>query len=223
MTSINESANLDHAYFQALEETVIRLRGSPLLLSPADWQVAKRWRRNGIPLPLITRILEEIFARHTSEGGQSKARSLRYFAKAVEEEWNLSKRLGATGVRRPPSELDVAARLGALANSLPDWAPNLDTCRETILGLSGSASSVESELAELDNRLMICVLEALSSEELGAFERQAEESLADLKSRLPDEEVRHALDRLLRQIVRRSKQLPVLSLFAPEASADPLE
>lgn len=223
MTSINENANLDHAYFQALEETVVRLRGTPLLLSSADWQVAKRWRRSGIPLSFITRILEEMFARPTPQRGQPRARSLRYCVKAVEEEWNRSRRLGATGVRHPAAKFNVAARLSALANSLPDRTPSLDTFRETILGLSGSANSVESELAELDNRLMMGVLEALNREELEAFKTQAKESLSDLRSRLSHEEARHANDRLVRQMVRRARQLPVLSLFAPEAAADSLE
>ena len=107
MTSIDESAALDHAYFQALEETVIRLRGTPLLLSPADWQIAKRWRRKGIPLSLVTRVLEEIFLRPTSARGKSAARSLRYCAKAVENEWSQSERMAATGVRGTPAEIDV--------------------------------------------------------------------------------------------------------------------
>ena len=49
----DSEAEADQAYFQAIEETFVRLRGAPLLLSPADWQVARRWHRDGVPLPLV--------------------------------------------------------------------------------------------------------------------------------------------------------------------------
>ena len=50
----------DFGYFQTLEEAFIRLRGAPLLLSPADWQMAKEWRQRGIPVELIERVLGEV-------------------------------------------------------------------------------------------------------------------------------------------------------------------
>ena len=50
-------------YFRAIEEAFIRLRGAPLLLSPADWQTAKSWHEERIPLELVGRVMEEVFER----------------------------------------------------------------------------------------------------------------------------------------------------------------
>ena len=74
----------DHAYFQAVEEIFVRLRGAPLLLSPKDWHVARRWHREGIPLDLVARVLEEVFAKRKERGTRGKMSSLRYCAPAVE-------------------------------------------------------------------------------------------------------------------------------------------
>lgn len=217
MTSIDDNSDLDHAYFQALEETVVRIRGTPLLLSPADWQIAKQWRHKGIPLSLISRVLEELFSRPNPKRGQAAARSLRYCAAAIEEEWRLSSDLVASGAKASPPEFDLESRLEALAGSLPDWIPSQEVSCESILGLSGSARTVEAELEKLDDRLMSFVMKGLDPEELSPFEARAEESMLELKSRLPEEEFQKALDRLIRRMVRRTKQLPVLSLLAPEA------
>ena len=45
-----EGSAEDQAYFHALEEAFLRLRGRATLLSAADWQVAREWRRAGIPI-----------------------------------------------------------------------------------------------------------------------------------------------------------------------------
>ena len=75
----------DHAYFQAVEEIFVELRGAPLLLSPADWQVASRWRQEGVPLSLVLSILAERFAERAERGARGRVNSLRYFADAVDE------------------------------------------------------------------------------------------------------------------------------------------
>jgi hypothetical protein len=221
MTSTDDSKDLDHAYFQALEETVIRLRETPLLLSPADWQIARKWRRKGIPLSLVTRVLEGVFQRSRSDPGVSPARSLRYCTRAVEEEWKKSEALTATGLRESPPALDLDARLGALANSLPADFPNrMSLCAE-ICSLAGSASEVESSLAEIDDRMMATAVESLEVEEARKVEDRAKEMLTDLTTRLPDDELRRAGKRLVKQLVRRSRGLPLLSLFSPESHSDP--
>ena len=74
-------------YFQVLEEAFIRLRGAPLLLSPADWQVAQRWRGLGIPLDFAIAGMTEVFARRRERGSEDRVSSLRYCARAVERGW----------------------------------------------------------------------------------------------------------------------------------------
>ena len=49
-------------YFRAIETAFIGLRGAPLLLSPTDWQTAREWYRQGIPLEVVCDVLESVFA-----------------------------------------------------------------------------------------------------------------------------------------------------------------
>ena len=60
----------DVAYFRAVEDAFVRLRGAPLLLSPEDFQVALRWRREGVPLSLVEATLEEVFAKRRERGAK---------------------------------------------------------------------------------------------------------------------------------------------------------
>ena len=90
--------NSDQAYFQAVEEIFVELRGAPLLLSPTDWQVARRWHREGVPLALVKRTLEEVFAKRKERGAQGKISSLRYCAPAVEAAWADLREIGRAHV-----------------------------------------------------------------------------------------------------------------------------
>ncbi|HQN38153.1 MAG TPA: hypothetical protein PLQ31_01300, partial [Thermoanaerobaculia bacterium] len=51
--SEGEPSAEDHAFFQAIEERFVALRGAATLLSPADWQLARAWHRAGIPLAAV--------------------------------------------------------------------------------------------------------------------------------------------------------------------------
>src|SRR3954462_8488132 len=88
-----------HAYFQAIEEIFVELRGAPLLLSPADWQGARRWHGEGVPFELVRSTLEEVFARRKERGARGKISSLGYCAPAVEGAWGELKDLIAPGKR----------------------------------------------------------------------------------------------------------------------------
>src|SRR5436305_4453642 len=108
-----------HAYFQAIEEIFVALRGAPLLLSPADWQVARRWHQEGVPLDLVRSTLEEVFAKRKERGAKGKISSLRYCAPAVEAAWADLRELTAPGHRVPAPDFAGAPRLAALAAALP--------------------------------------------------------------------------------------------------------
>jgi hypothetical protein len=119
LTDQENDALEDHAYFLAIEDHFVRLRGAPLLLSPADWQVARRWHRQGIPLELVRRALEEVFARRRERGAKGRISSLRYCAPAVEAAWTEHSELAAPGARVEAEAFDAASRLAALAAALP--------------------------------------------------------------------------------------------------------
>jgi hypothetical protein len=211
----------DHAYFQAIEEIFVRLRGAPLLLSPADWQVARRWHRDGVPLDLVRRALEEVFAKRQERGTKGKISSLRYCAPAVEAAWADLRELTAPGERTAAPPLDIAARLAALAAALP--AGHRDAFASRIQALEGgppapqTPQTVEERLATLDLDLLEAALAALDEAARAEVDAAVGKTLAALAPRLPAEELARSRERLARQILRQRLRLPLLSLFSPEA------
>lgn len=203
-----------HAYFQAVEEIFVRLRGAPLLLSPADWQVASRWHREGVPLELVGQVLEEVFAKRKERGTKGKINSLRYCAPAVEAAWADLRELTAPGERAEAAPLDIAARLRSLAAALPA------AFAERVLALQGDAPSVEAALSALDREMLAAASSSLAPEVREEVGAAVEKTLAALKGRLPADELERSRERLTWQVLRQRLGLPVLSLFSPEAQLE---
>lgn len=210
-------ADEDHAYFQAVEEIFVRLRGAPLLLSPADWQVARRWHRDGVPLDLVRRALEEVFARRQERGAKGKISSLRYCAPAVEAAWAGLRELTAPGERLEAPDFDVSLRLQALAAALPAELAGRDALTARIVALAGDPQSIEEGLAVLDREMLAAVVTSLDGLLRAEVEAAVEKTVAGLRGRLPADELERSRERLTWQVLRQRLALPVLSLFSPEA------
>jgi hypothetical protein len=209
------------SYFEAVEEIFIRLRGAPLLLSPADWQVARRWHREGVPLDLVRRTLEEVFARRRERGARGRIQSLRYCAPAIDAAWEEVRELRAPGERALAAPLDVAARLAALAAALPADLPRREAWARRIAAAEaeGRPEAIEERLVDLDRELLEMAAGRLDDETRLQLGARAAASLKAVAGRLPADEVEVARRRLERRLLRRELGLPVLSLFAPEAEA----
>jgi len=208
-----EAEGADHAYFQAVEEIFVELRGAPLLLSPADWQVARRWHQEGVPLDLVRSTLEEIFAKRKERGAKGKISSLRYCAPAVEAAWADLRELTAPARRAEAPAFEVGPLLASLARSLP----GREALAARIAGLSGDPQEVEERLASLDREMLDQAWDGLDGETRSEVEAAVEKTLASLAGRLPAGELASSRERLVRQTLRRKLGLPVLSLFSPEA------
>jgi hypothetical protein len=208
----------DHAYFEAVEEIFVRLRGSPLLLSPADWQVARRWHRDGVPLDLVRRTLEEVFEKRKERGSKGKISSLRYCAPAVDAAWSELREMTAPGERTEAPALDLAGRLENLAVALPDTLPDREALRGRLRALGGDPQTVEERLARLDREMVDGALRSLDGDGRSEVDAAVEKTLGALIGRLPAEEIERSRERLLTQVLRRRLGLPVLSLFSPEAA-----
>ena len=216
MSGIAETAeDSDHAYFQAIEEVFVALRGAPLLLSPADWQVARRWHREGIPLDLVKQTLAEVFEKRKERGAKGKISSLRYCAPAVEAAWADLRELTAPGHRTEAPAFEVPPRLAALAAALPRSMK--DSFATRITSLAGDPRRVEERLSELDRELLATAESGLDDETRAEVEAAVEKTLAGLRARLPADELERSRERLAHQVLRRRLGLPVLSLFSPEA------
>lgn len=203
----------EHAYFRSIEDRFIQLRGAPLLLSAADYQLAKRWWAEGIPLAVIHGALEEVFARRAERGADSPVQSLRYCASAVTAAWRRAARLEQADRREVVEPIDVAARLEALAAAIPDGVAGAARLRSDTLALAGGAEEVEAALADLDRRLLEAADGALGEEARLAVASRVDRSLELLGERLSGAELEAARRRVREQVLRRELGLPVLSLF----------
>lgn len=205
----------DHSYFQAIEEVFVALRGAPLLLSPVDWQVARRWHRDGVPLDLVKSTLAEVFEKRKERRAKGKISSLRYCAPAVEAAWEALRELKAPGHRTEAPDFEIAPRLAALAAALP---PGLkDSFAARISSLDGDPRKVEERLSGLDRELLAAAENGMDDETRAEVEAAVEKTLAGLRARLPADELERSRERLAHQVLRRRLGLPVLSLFSPEA------
>ena len=213
-----EQSAAAHRYFRAIEDCFISLRGSPLLLSPADHLLAREWFEQGIPLEVVTRALDGLFTRRRERGTTGKVSSLRYCRPAVEKEWKRVAQLQAADVRAHPSaaqepEIEVAARLALLCAQLPDELPKVEQWRRRITALSGEPEAVEQRLAQLDRELLSQVTEALSATEASQLAASVERSLRSIAGRLSADQLSAASARLRTQLLRRRLGLPLLTLF----------
>lgn len=211
----------DHPYFKAVEVIFLDLRGSPLTVGPADWHVAQRWHRQGMPLEVVRRGMELFFERRKERGAKGKVSSLRYVAPAVEALWAELRELAAPGEREEGAEVDLAARLHALAAALPSELPGRDELAARIAALEGDSETVEAALAGLDAEMLQAAEGGLSEEDRAEIAGAVECTVAAaLAGRLEAAEIDRARARLEHQVLRQRLALPVLSLFSPEAQPD---
>ncbi len=212
-----------HPYFMAIEEVFLELRGSPLQLSSKDWQIARGWHEEGIPLELVERTVREIFERRRAKAEaagekEDKVWGLGHCKRSVQAAWRRQQKLEAPGAASEREELDLPARLESLAAALPAGLARREAAIERIRGLDGGAEAIEASLAEIDRELLEAGSEGLEATEREAIERQLANSRAALAERLPAAELERAEARLREEILRQRLELPVLSLFAPEAT-----
>ena len=212
MSSTDSPAG-DHAYFQAIEECFIRLRGAPLLLSPADWQLARRWHESGIPLTLILETLEQVFGHRNESGATGRVQGLRYCAPAVEAAWKNQAEIQATGSRVTLPALDLKGRLDALSTAVRDLGFDATIIADALDSLEGSPDVVERALVDLDKQLLQLAERSLDSVTLDNIGQSVDRSLARVSARMDDNEMARVRARLFRESVRRQHDLPVLSLF----------
>ena len=117
--------------------------------------------------------------------------------------------------------IDVAARLEALARSLPDSLAERERHAAAIRALNGASARVEEELASLDEEILVAGEAGLGGDQRRELEAETTAALERLGRRrgepLVGREAETARERLIRRALRKRLGLPVLSLFSPEA------
>lgn len=208
----------DYAYFKRIERLFIALRGAPLLLSPADWQVARAWRQQAIPVEVVEEALRQLFARRAEQGKNDPINTLRIARAAVGRAFKaVQQHRAAAAEVAAPEPLDTAARLGRLARALPADCPDRAQFAAAIVALDGDLETVENGLAALDQELLDRAEATLDAPARVVFAAALEHAHGRLGVRLPASELARADSPLRRSVLRRQLDLPVLSLFAIEA------
>ena len=216
------------AYFDALEDAVIGLRGAPLQLSPDDWQITEAWHAEGIPIDVVRESIQEVIDRRRAKELEIPRR-LAFYRQPVERAWKRVGGLTVTAKRRSAPTFDIEARLARLAQVVLVAAERHPTLAPLAVELQDLASSesdveaVEKRLAELDERWLERAAVSLDGSIRQQLEAQLRDALATYEDRFPEPASPEVELRLRSEALRRLLGLPVLSLFAPEAAADARE
>jgi hypothetical protein len=115
-------------YVSEVEARIAELRGAPLVLSTRDWERVRGWRRQGIPLPVVLRALDDALRPGSEEEYPERLppRSLAYCERAVQQRWKAKREawVGRDGTSTPPPRR-VRTALNALARQIDAAAGKL--------------------------------------------------------------------------------------------------
>ena len=194
-------------YFLEIEAHFAMRRNTPFILSAKDWVLMKKWRDEGVPLPVVIEAIDSVFEKNEASGRRKVINSLSYCRHAVKELWQDRKELQVGEGETTPEEAPGAVLERLMADFKRSGAP------------ADIVSSVVDELQSLSREKSVPKIE----ERLIEVERQMVERIvasgADLRSELGDlsaldEKTRKRTEEAnLRRIVREKFGLPRLTLF----------
>jgi len=227
----------DDGYFSSIEEHFIRLRESPLLLSPKDWWLIHKWKEQGIPLSVVLQGLDRSFERF-KKGAQKrrKINSIAYCAQEVLSAWeeykesSIGKKKGgeppplftpeeiASFLQRLQQELERSAKIaakrgkGELEERLREVSQAVgqlraETDKETDL------EKIEQKLEGLEKLVKESIQQAEDGEILRQIERQAEEELREYRQGMDPKLFKQTVEGFVWKRLLASYKVPRLSLF----------
>jgi hypothetical protein len=230
-------------YYRAVEETFVRRRGAPLLLSPRDWALIGAWREAGIPLRIVLQGIENVFdafERRAAPGTRARRiNSLSYCRQEVLALHDLHRTLHAAEAGRPqpggegppPAVLRhlgrlqrsvraamaaaSAAGLDALVGPLAGAAAALKDLRRALKTGGARPAEAEEVLGRLDAGLVEAARAALPPAVVGDLERGTDAALAARRGRMTAGAWEATRAAHLARALRRRCGMPRLSLFDP--------
>src|SRR5258707_7683347 len=163
-------------YFVEIEGHFAQRRGTPFVLSAKDWMLMKKWREEGVPLPVVIEAIDSVFEKNETSGRRKVISSLSYCRHAVKEIWDERRELYA-GAHDVLPEADPLALLESLASQLP--APF--DARVRALASEKSVPAIEARLLEVEGELLESIV-ATKPEYIADIRSHAERSLAAPRS-----------------------------------------
>ncbi|HET7451259.1 MAG TPA: hypothetical protein VFL12_00835 [Thermoanaerobaculia bacterium] len=210
----------ERAYFTEIETEFIRRRGTPFLLSPKDYALARRWFALGIPAADVCTGIGDAFEGRAERGASGRVNSLGYCEGAVLDAWErrASARVGRPFAAAAP---EMAAGLAALRETLERvdlrFAEPAAAARKALERLSASGKTpeeVERSLARIDKRLLREVEGVLSAEERERIRAEVDRRLGGDAAGMDERALRRTRDVLVRHRLRALFRLPRLSLLS---------
>ena len=218
----------DEGYYEEVESYFVARRGSPLFITPSEWDLVRRWEQQGIPLAVVKEGIDRVFERPKT---LLKPRRLGYCRQTVEaafrrfRESSLGGRAGGTAQDDSSASAhltEVSSRLQDLAAAWSETQSELSLLLErtaaAVRSLSERAEEapgeVERELTALDGKLVVESEAVLGDAVREELRREVESSLESYRERMPEKIYRAALESGYRRRLRRKLGLPTLSLYA---------
>jgi hypothetical protein len=215
--------DVEAEYFQSVEEFFVERRGDPLFLSNADWTLARRWRKQGIPLRIVLRGIADALDAHAHSWSRDrKVGSLAYCAGEVDAAADRWRRALATGQSSTPAPREHLSRIaevllrvsGELRGAAARGVQNVGEALLLRASEPGEVGTLEPWLAGLELRLVRTLARcATEPAEVARIEAAVDADLVPYRERMP----RAVLDQvrqegIARQVLERHG-LPRLSLF----------
>ncbi|HSF19984.1 MAG TPA: hypothetical protein VLK65_30995 [Vicinamibacteria bacterium] len=213
------------SYYASVESHFVARRGSPLFITPSEWDLVWRWEQSGIPLEIVKEAIDRVFERPQA---LQKRRKLGYCRQAVDAAFRRFReaRVGEGTTSAEEAQVDYVSRLSGLADRLMKAAetagsrdrPLADTvrtlaCEVAATDAATSAVKLESKLAAIDARLL-AALEITFEEALrSSLRTEAERSLESYRDRMPEKVYRRALESAYHRRLRSQLGLGPLSIF----------
>ena len=227
----------DEVYYPAVEKHFVALRGSPLFISPREWQLIDRWRQQQIPLRVVKQGLDRAFERRKPN---RPIRRLSYCRQTVEANYRRFREAvaGEPSVDEPngTDATDVQAYLSRLKGELARTAEKVDAAHQPLvdaiddavrrLGALTSEHShqahqvhgmgleeIERELDAVERSVLQAAESILKPEDRQRCLDEAERLLQDYRARMPSDVYESASRAAYLKRVRSIFGLPPLSLF----------
>jgi hypothetical protein len=201
-------------YFVEIEGHFAMRRGTPFVLSAKDWVLMKKWREDGVPLPVVLEAIDTVFETNESSGRRKVISSLSYCRHAVKELWDERRELQVGSDEVLPEEAPAAAleMLAAQLGESSNEAAQRHADRVRALATEKSVPKIEERLIELEHAMIEDVIASLPEVEARALREQVVRSIGD-SSKLDEKTRARTEEANLRRIVRERFSLPRLTLF----------
>jgi hypothetical protein len=212
------------SYQAVVAEYFLGLRGSGLMLSPLDEELAAEWERRGVPVAVVCRGLraarEALLAERAP--GSPPPRSLRAYRFGVEQEWNAYRKGRVGSAPAPPPEGEAAlARLEAARAHLLEVGRASEGARreayraawralaaaERAIGPRPSLDGVDAAVAAADQALLRAFVESLPRAERAALGPRIRLRAGDRARSTPPRAFREALRAHLADAARQAGYL----------------